>query len=221
MYAYKDRLADGFDKGLENGMLTNIIDDPQRNVEFNWMQRNVNFILFKRFIRLIWSALYNFSLELLHPPPSVDSIYSKCFYWIFFCRLFFLKKVEMLRKSWLWRLEQIAETDANTKILLQITQLWRSRWNSNLPRGKEFRLRSELFAILIRFFRYFVSIRCDSFNFRLWFQGCYDKVSELIDSNMSMIVAAAIFVSIFPVVGVLLTYSMASNLTKTKYEQMA
>lgn len=45
MYAYKDRLADGFDKGLENGMLTNIIDDPQRNVEFNWMQRKVIFAL--------------------------------------------------------------------------------------------------------------------------------------------------------------------------------
>lgn len=44
MYAYKDRLANGFQKGLENGMLTNIIDDPQRNVEFNWMQRNVNLI---------------------------------------------------------------------------------------------------------------------------------------------------------------------------------
>lgn len=52
-------------------------------------------------------------------------------------------------------------------------------------------------------------------------QGCYDKVNELIDSNMSMIVAAAILVSLFPIVGILLTCSMAANITKTKYEQMA
>lgn len=42
MYAYKDRLADGFDKGLEDSMRANSIDDPQRNIDFNWMQRKVN-----------------------------------------------------------------------------------------------------------------------------------------------------------------------------------
>lgn len=42
MYAYKDRLADGFDKGLEDSMRSNSIDDPQRSIDFNWMQRKVN-----------------------------------------------------------------------------------------------------------------------------------------------------------------------------------
>lgn len=41
MYAYKDRLADGFDKGLENSMLTYGPDDPQRTIDFFWMQRKV------------------------------------------------------------------------------------------------------------------------------------------------------------------------------------
>lgn len=44
MYAYKDRLADGFDKGLTNSMLSNSIDDPQRTIDFNWMQRSVNIL---------------------------------------------------------------------------------------------------------------------------------------------------------------------------------
>lgn len=57
--------------------------------------------------------------------------------------------------------------------------------------------------------------------FSFKFQGCYDKVSELIESNMSLIVLAAVLVSLFPVVGILLTCSMAANITKTKYEQMA
>lgn len=41
MYAYKDRLADGFDKGLENSMLSYGPDDPQRTIDFYWMQRKV------------------------------------------------------------------------------------------------------------------------------------------------------------------------------------
>lgn len=41
MYAYKDRLADGFDKGLENSMLSYGPDDPQRTIDFFWMQRKV------------------------------------------------------------------------------------------------------------------------------------------------------------------------------------
>lgn len=45
VYAYKDRLADGFDKGLEDSMRSNSIDDPQRNIDFNWMQRKVNIYL--------------------------------------------------------------------------------------------------------------------------------------------------------------------------------
>lgn len=41
MYTYKDRLADGFDKGLENSMHSYGPDDPQRTIDTNWMQRNV------------------------------------------------------------------------------------------------------------------------------------------------------------------------------------
>lgn len=41
MYAYKDRLADGFDKGLENSMLTYGPDDTTRTIDFMWMQRKV------------------------------------------------------------------------------------------------------------------------------------------------------------------------------------
>lgn len=41
MYAYKDRLADGFEKGLENSMITFGPDDPTRTVDFFWMQRKV------------------------------------------------------------------------------------------------------------------------------------------------------------------------------------
>lgn len=42
MYAYKDRLADGFDKGLENSMLSYGPGDPQHTIDFFWMQRKVN-----------------------------------------------------------------------------------------------------------------------------------------------------------------------------------
>lgn len=52
-------------------------------------------------------------------------------------------------------------------------------------------------------------------------EGCYDKVVNLIDDNMSLIGAAAIIVSLFPFVGIVLTCCMAANLTKAKYEQMA
>lgn len=42
MYAYKDRLAYGFDKGLQNSMLTYGPDDPTRTGDFFWMQENVS-----------------------------------------------------------------------------------------------------------------------------------------------------------------------------------
>lgn len=40
IYAYKNRLADGFEKGLAIGMNDN---DPQRNIDIYWVQRNVCF----------------------------------------------------------------------------------------------------------------------------------------------------------------------------------
>lgn len=52
MYAYKDRLADGFDKGLENSMLSYGPDDPQRTIDFFWMQRKVKNKFFQTAIGL-------------------------------------------------------------------------------------------------------------------------------------------------------------------------
>lgn len=42
MYAYKDRLAYGFDKGLQNSMLAYGPDDPTRTGDFFWMQETVS-----------------------------------------------------------------------------------------------------------------------------------------------------------------------------------
>lgn len=72
MYAYKDRLADGFDKGLENSMLSYGPDDPQRTIDFFWMQRKVRYMLrFNPFYRFLFfhfhSGLFlNLSLLVIH-----------------------------------------------------------------------------------------------------------------------------------------------------------
>lgn len=42
MWAYKDRLASGIDKGLQNSMLAYGPDDPKRTDEFFWMQKSVS-----------------------------------------------------------------------------------------------------------------------------------------------------------------------------------
>lgn len=52
-------------------------------------------------------------------------------------------------------------------------------------------------------------------------EGCYDKVTEFIGSDMSKITLITFLVTMFPLVGFLLTCSLAANITKTKYEQMA
>lgn len=59
--------------------------------------------------------------------------------WVFNFFFLFLK-VTMLWKSWLFRLESVTTTNANSKKLLQISQLWCSRWNSNQYWGTECRL---------------------------------------------------------------------------------
>ncbi|XP_055296019.1 tetraspanin-7-like isoform X2 [Sitodiplosis mosellana] len=133
MYAYKDRLADGFDKGLEDAMRTNSIDDPQRTIDFNWMQRTLQ-------------CCGNHGYDDWNKLPREMPIPKSC------CKI----------------------PNCNAQDETQI-----------------------------------------------YTEGCYDKVSELIDSNMSLILAAAILVSLFPIIGIVLTCSMAKNITKTKYEQMA
>lgn len=133
MYAYKDRLADGFDKGLENSMLSYGPDDPQRTIDFFWMQRK---------LKCCGNHGYDDWNKLPRPMPVPKS-----------CCI-------------------VPNCDVQDE--------------------------TEIYT-----------------------EGCYDKVSELIDGNMSIIVAAAILVSLFPILGILLTFSMAANITKTKYEQMA
>ncbi|XP_031617193.1 tetraspanin-7-like [Contarinia nasturtii] len=134
IYAYKDRLADGFDKGLTNSMLSNSVDDPQRTIDFNWMQRNLK-------------CCGNHGYD---------------------------------------------------------------DWNSLLPRAMPIPKSC------------CKKRNCDAQDeTQIYTEGCYDKVSELIESNMRCILAAALLVSLFPIVGILLTCSMAGNITKTKYEQMA
>lgn len=52
-------------------------------------------------------------------------------------------------------------------------------------------------------------------------EGCYDKVTDIVNENMSLIVKIAIIAAMFPIIGIVLTCCMAANLTKAKYEQMA
>lgn len=66
------------------------------------------------------------------------------------------------------------------------------------------------------------NIHCDvQDETQIYREGCNEKVVQLIDENMSLIGAAAVIVSLFPIIGIILTCSMAANITKAKYEQMA
>lgn len=49
MYTYKDRLNEGFEKGLESSMLTYGPDDPQRTIDFYWMQKKVNISPYQKY----------------------------------------------------------------------------------------------------------------------------------------------------------------------------
>lgn len=80
MYAYKDRLADGFDKGLENSMLSYGPDDPQRTIDFFWMQRKVKNNFFQTAIGLqlvqrvwikCWFILFIHLIYATFFPPTI------------------------------------------------------------------------------------------------------------------------------------------------------
>lgn len=130
IYAYKNRLADGFEKGLAIGMNDN---DPQRNIDIYWVQRNLH---------CCGDHGPDDWIKLPRPMPVPNSCckFPKC--------------------------------DVQDE-----TQIYRD--------------------------------------------GCLDKVVELIDGSMALVIVALICATMFPIAGILLTFSMAKNISTTKYEQMA
>lgn len=51
-------------------------------------------------------------------------------------------------------------------------------------------------------------------------QGCYDIVVKFINDNLAMIGGCALGVTLFPIVGIVLSCCLAANVSKAKYEQM-
>ncbi|XP_076236784.1 tetraspanin-7 [Calliopsis andreniformis] len=63
---------------------------------------------------------------------------------------------------------------------------------------------------------------CDTNNTNdIYTQGCYIRVLDLINSNISLVAGTAIGVAFFPLVGVFLACCLASHINKAKYEQVA
>lgn len=54
-----------------------------------------------------------------------------------------------------------------------------------------------------------------------FFQGCYNKVVNFLDTNIGLVAGAAVGIAFFPLVGVILSCCLASIVNKTKYEPMA
>lgn len=64
--------------------------------------------------------------------------------------------------------------------------------------------------------------RCDTQDeTQIWTQGCFHKVVDFLTTNMKVIGGAAIGVTLFPLLGTVLSCVLAANINKTKYEQMA
>ncbi|XP_059612963.1 tetraspanin-7-like [Phlebotomus argentipes] len=64
--------------------------------------------------------------------------------------------------------------------------------------------------------------RCDTQDEdKIWTQGCFHKVVDFLTTNMKVIGGAAIGVTLFPLLGTVLSCVLAANINKTKYEQMA
>ncbi|XP_055709917.1 tetraspanin-7-like [Phlebotomus papatasi] len=67
-----------------------------------------------------------------------------------------------------------------------------------------------------------VNSRCDTQDETLiWTQGCFQKVVDFLTTNMKVIAGAAAGVTLFPLLGTVLSCILAANINKTKYEQMA
>ncbi|XP_034939609.1 tetraspanin-7-like [Chelonus insularis] len=52
-------------------------------------------------------------------------------------------------------------------------------------------------------------------------EGCYKRVIDFINSNVSLVAGSAVGVAFFPLIGVFLACCLASNINKAKYEQVA
>ncbi|XP_015601848.1 tetraspanin-7 isoform X2 [Cephus cinctus] len=55
----------------------------------------------------------------------------------------------------------------------------------------------------------------------IYTQGCYNRVIDLINSNIGLVAGSAIGVAVFPLIGVFLACCLATNINKAKYEQVA
>lgn len=65
-------------------------------------------------------------------------------------------------------------------------------------------------------------VRCDTQDeTQIYNQGCYVKVTQYLERNMGRIALSAFGVSLFPLVGSILSVALAKNINKAKYEQMA
>lgn len=51
-------------------------------------------------------------------------------------------------------------------------------------------------------------------------QGCYAKVIRFLDTNLSAIAGGAVGFAFFQLLGVLLSFCLASNVNKAKYERV-
>ncbi|KAH0944650.1 hypothetical protein HN011_008938 [Eciton burchellii] len=56
---------------------------------------------------------------------------------------------------------------------------------------------------------------------QIYTEGCYNRVMDFINSNIGLVAGTAIGVAFFPLIGILLTCCLASNINKTEYEQVA
>ncbi|XP_012287044.1 tetraspanin-6 [Orussus abietinus] len=64
--------------------------------------------------------------------------------------------------------------------------------------------------------------QCDTLNVNdIYTQGCYNRVVDFINSNISLTAACAVAIAGFPLVGVFLSCCLASSINKAKYEQVA
>lgn len=133
VYAHKDRLADGFDRGLNQSMINYGPDSWITTTDFDWMQN-----------KLHCCGLHDYKdYEKLQPPRPVP-------------------------KSCCIRLPCDQEDET-----------------------------------------------------AIYTDGCYRLVVEFINHNMSAIAGLSLFISLFPLVGAILSCALASNTQITRYEQIS